>query len=523
MQLLAAPIDRESLPGEVEALKDMVIEVAAAFQALKHQANTQMASLAAQLADFKRRVFGPRSEVLSTMQPELWQEVVEIPVPPNQFDAIKGHHRRRTGRPALDPNLPRRRIEHDLSEEDKATFTRLIRIGEELSETLEYTPAKLEVLQHARAKYRCEDDAGRSTIRTAQVQTSPLLRSNAGAGLLAHVAVSKYADHCPLARQERMLARHGARVSRQTLCDWTLGTAELLAPLMAPLKRHLLGSAVIFTDDTTLALKTAAGNSPGKTLTARLWVYLSGGWLPNAEGTWEKVAPAALYDFTTDRCGAHARAMLGAWRGFLQADDYSGYAASFRDGVTHAACLVHARRRFAKIVKDAPKGAAPGLAHEAMRYFAEVYRIESDIREAGPEERWRVRQCQTRPLLIEFNRWLRGHAPTVLPKSPLGEAIGYALSNWNALNTFVEHGILEADNNVSERAMKPVALSRKNWLFAGSERGGHAAAVMFSLIETARLNGVEPYAYLRDVLERINGHRQDRLEELLPMHWKPVR
>lgn len=522
MQLLATPVDRARLPDDVEVLKDMLVEAAQAFQALRSQANQQMSLLAAQLAEFRRRVFGGRSEVLAVLQPELWQDVVELPVPPEQTDEVKGHRRRRQGRPAIDENLPRRRVEHDLSEEDKAGFARVVRIGEEVSETLEYTPARLEVLQHARLKYRCEDEAGRSTIRTAWAQASPLVRSNAGAGLLAHVTVSKYADHCPLARQERVLARHGVRRSRQTLCDWTLGTTELLAPLMVPLKRHVLGSAVIFTDDTTLALKAPPGESRGKTLTARLWVYLAGGWLPDPEGRWRRVAPAALYDFTTDRSGAHARRMLGAWRGFLQADDFAGYSESFRSGIVHAACLVHARRRFAKIVKDAPKGSPPGLAHEAMLYFAEIYRIEGDIREADPDERLRVRQLETRPLMADFHRWLRGHAPTVLPKSPLGEAFGYALSNWAALNTFVEHGILEADNNLSERAMKPVALSRKNWLFAGSERGGRAAAIAFSLIETARLNGVEPYAYLRDVLQRINAHRQDRLEELLPMNWRPA-
>lgn len=521
MQLLTAPLDRANLPDDVETLKDLLLQAAAALQALRQQADARMASLAAQLAEFKRRVFGPRSEALDMLQPELWHEAVQIPVPPESFDEVKGHRRRRGGRPGLDADLPRRRVEHDLSAEDKASFTRVVCIGEELSETLEYTPAKLEVLQHARLKYRCEDDSGRSTVRTAQAQTSPIARSNAGAGLLAHVMVSKYADHSPLARQERILARHGARVSRQTLCDWTLGAAELLMPLVPVLRRHVLASAVVFTDDTTLALKAPRGDTRAKTITARLWVYLAGGWLPEARG-WRRVAPAALYDFSTDRSGAHARRMLGAWRGFVQADDFAGYAESFRSGVTHAACLVHARRRFAKIVKDAPKGSPPGLAHEALKFFAEVYRIEGEIREADPDRRLEVRQQQTRPVMRDLHDWLAAHAPTVLPKSPLGEAFGYALSNWAALNTFVEHGILEADNNLSERALKPVALSRKNWLFAGSERGGRAAATAFSLIETARLNGIEPYAYLRDVLQRINGHRQDRLEELLPMHWKPA-
>jgi len=522
MQLLAAPIDRAKLPDDVEALKDLVVQAGEALQALREQANAQMVSLAAQLADFKRKVFGPRGETLGMLQPELWGEAVQIPVPPETFEQVQGHRRRRGGRPAIEANLPRRRIEHDLSEQDKAQFQRVVCIGEEISETLEYTPAKLEVLQHARLKYRCEDAGGASTIRTAWAQTSPLARSNAGAGLLAHVLVSKYADHNPLARIERILARHDARVSRQTLCDWTLGAAQLLKPLMPVLKRHVLGSAVIFTDDTTLALKRPRGESEGKTITARLWVYLAGGWLPDDEQRWRRVAPAALYDFTTSRSGEHARRMLGDWRGFLQADDFAGYAQSFRSGVTHAACLVHARRRFAKIVKDAPKGSPPGLAHQALKYFAEVYRIEGEIQDAEPDHRREVRQEHTRGVMRQLHDWLVGHAPTVLPKSPLGEAFGYALSNWDALNTFVDHGILEADNNWSERALKPVVLSRKNWLFAGSERGGEAAAVAFSLIETAKLNGIEPYAYLRDILERINGHRQDRLEELLPMHWKPA-
>lgn len=283
MQLLAAPIDRASLPDDVEVLKDLLVQAAVAFQELRQHANSQMLSLAAQLAEFKRKVFGPRGEALSMLQPELWSERVELPVPPESFEQVKGHQRRRTGRPAIDADLPCRRVEHDLSDEEKAQFSRVVCIGEEITRTLEYTPARLEVLEHARLKYRCEDDAGASTIRTAWAQPSPLARSNAGASLLAHVMVSKYADHNPLARIERILARHEARVSRQTLCDWTLGSAELLMPLMPVLKRYVLGSAVIFTDDTTLALKKPVGQGNGRTTTARLWVYLAGGWLPHEQ------------------------------------------------------------------------------------------------------------------------------------------------------------------------------------------------------------------------------------------------
>jgi hypothetical protein len=199
-----------------------------------------------------------------------------------------------------------------------------------------------------------------------------------------------------------------------------------------------------------------------------------------------------------------------------------GTTSSSGDGqIKHAACLAHARRAFVDIVKAAPPGATPGLAHEAVRFFGEIYRIEREIAHADPDERWRQRQARTKPLANDMLQWLQHHGPTLLPKSPLGQAFRYSLSNWKALTAFVDEGQLLADNNTAERAMRPVALSRKNWLWAGSERGGHAAAVAFSLIETARINHVEPYAWLRDVLQRINDHPVTRLDELLPMNWKP--
>ena len=279
----------------------------------------------------------------------------------------------------------------------------------------------------------------------------------------------------------------------------------------------MLSSPVIFSDDTTLALQ-----APGRTITARMWVYLAGGQRQDATDRWHKVAPAALYDFTTDRSGSHVRAMLGDWRGYLQADDYSGYHESFRQGVTHVACWAHARRKYFEVVKAAPKSAPPGLADRALRIIGLIYRIERRIAALDPEKKGKYRQRRTRRVLEGFRDWIEAHLPTLLPKSPLARALRYTHSNWAALTVFLEDGSLAPDNNLSERAMRPVALSRKNWLFAGSVRGGKAAAVIYSLVETARLNGVEPYAYLKDVLGRINEHRNDRLEELLPMHWKPI-
>lgn len=519
----SAYLDRALLPDAVEPLKDLVVQLAQQLQAVREQADAQMANLAQQLAALRQRLFGRSSEVLHVGQAELWGEQVELPVPPETRERVGEHHRRRRGRPAIDPKLPRVRVEHDLSEQEKAQFSRVQCIGEEISETIEYTPAKLVVLQHARLKYRCEDEQGGSTVRTASAITSPLARSNAGPGLLAQVLVSKYVDHNPLARQERGFGRHGIVLPRQTLCDWTLGSCELLARLVPALKAHLLASPVIFTDDTTLALQAGRGAGTGKTITARLWCYLAGGHKRDATGQWQPVAPAALYDFTTDRSAAHPRRMLAGWSGWLQADDYAGYHGLFKGGgIIHAACWAHARRRYMDVVKTAPPGAPPGLAHEALRYIGELYHIEREIAEADPEQKLLQRQCRSRPLLTDFHRWLTGHVAALLPQSALGKAVAYTLSNWQALTAFVDEGMLAVDNNTSERAMRPIAISRKNWLFAGSERGGQAAAVALSLVETAKLNGLEPYAYLKDVLSRINGCRLSQLEGLLPMHWEPA-
>jgi transposase len=523
LMILAPVIDRAALPDAVETLKDMVMTLAQQVQAVRGQADAQLEVLRQQLAELRRRIFGPRSEVMHPGQAELWIDKVAVPVPPEQHTEVNSHKRRRKGRPAIDGNLPRRRVEYDLTDEDKAQFERVLRIGEEISETLEYTPAKLEVLQHVRLKYRCEAGDGNSTVLTAFAQASPLPKCQAGASLLAHVVVSKYNDHCPLARRERIFEREGLRVSRQTQCDWTMGTTQLLQRLMPVLQDQLLQAPVIFTDDTTLALRAPKGQRRGKTITARVWTYISGGARQDELGRWHNVAPVALYDFTTNRAGEHPRRILKDWSGWLQADDYAGYHRQFRDGrIKHAACIAHARRAFVDIVKAAPPGAAPGLAHEALRFFGEIYRIEREITHADPDERRRHRQQHTRPVAQNLLQWLQHHAPTLLPKSPLGQAFGYTLSNWAALTAFIDEGLLLADNNTAERAMRPVAISRKNWLWAGSERGGHAAAVAFSLIETAKLNHVEPYAWLRDVLQRINDHPVTRLKELLPMYWKPA-
>ena len=502
------PLDISKLPRDVEALLGVIAD-------LHSQYSTVLESLHEQLMKLRRMHFGVSSERLSG-QAELFDEKLSLPVPPEERETITYERARAKGRPKLPADLPRRRIDYDLSEEEKSEFERLTRIGEEVSETLDFTPAKLSVIEHVRAKYRCERD-GESTIRVAAAEPSPIAKSNASAGLLAHVLVSKYADHLPLNRQERIFKRHGLELSRATLCDWALMSTELFERLLELLKQHVLRSPVIFGDDTTLDLILGGR---GAVCTARLWAYLSAGHVRDPQGQWQAYPRAAYFEFTETREGIHPTRFLEGYRGYLQADDYAGYHATFRSGrVLHVACWAHARRAFFEIAKTQKP---PGLAAQALRFIAALYEIERRAKDHPPDTRLAMRQAETVPLLSEFRRWLEGHYPTLLPRGPLGRAIAYVLSNWQALTRFTENGILAPDSNLVERAIRPIANGRKAWLFTASPRGGRAAAAAFSLIETCKLNAVEPYAYLKDVLGRINSQRLDRLHELLPFNWKPL-
>ena len=505
-----ARIDIDELPRDVDVLLEVIAEQRRQFGAV-------LESMRQQLAKMKQMAFGSRSERFAG-QALLFTEVLPIPPAPKvPATPVAAHERVRRGRPALPADLPHVRKEYDLTEEQKAGFDSAVRIGEVISSTLDVIPQKVFVIDHARAKYRCTKE-GVVFIVVADAQPSPLPKSNASAGMLAHVLVSKYADGLPLARQERIFARHGVTLPRTTLCDWTLGATEKLAVLMPSLKAHVLGAPMLFADDTTLKLVEEGRR---RTRTARLWAYVSDGARQDAQGRWRPYPQAAYFEFTTTREAIHPTRFLQSYRGYLQADDYGGYHATFRTGrVAHCLCWAHVRRRYFDIAKE--QGASP-LARQALAFIGAIYRIEAQLKHAPPDERHAARQQHTLPLLAQFHAWLRGHQPSLLPRSALGQAFAYTLSNWPALLRFTDEGILAPDSNLIERAIRPVAVGRKAWLFAGSERGGDAAAVAFSLIESCKLSGVEPYAYLRDVLQRIDNHRMDRLHELLPINWKPAR
>jgi transposase len=500
------PLHLADLPDDIHAIKAIALEQ----NRMARQLWEQLDMLKHQVAQLARARFGASSEQLPG-QAELFIDTVTVPVPPPvPGTTVAGHVRR--GRPALPKDLPRERIEYDLTDVEKAEFDRIERIGEEVSETLDYTPAKLTVIEHARIKYACRKD-GESTIRTAFAQPSPLPKSNASAGLLAQIGVATFVDHMPLNRQEAVYKRHGIVLPRATLCEWKLGTAELLQVLLPPLKKHILLAPRVHSDDTTMPLQEAGR---GSTKTARLWGYLGAGQRQE-NGLWVDHPPAVLFEFAESREAIHPLTFLADYSGYLQADAYSGYQALYRTGrVIEVGCWAHCRRRFFEIAKIQK---TPGLAAGALAWIARLYAIEAAIKDSTPDHKHLVRQAQAVPVLQDLRRWLEGHFQLLLPQSPLAQAFGYALHNWDALVRYTDNGVLQPDNNAMERAIRPIALGRSNYLFAGSPRGGHAAATMYSLLGTAKLNGLNPYVWLKDVLTRLPSHPSNRVAELLPLAW----
>ena len=509
-----ATLNLESLPSDLEGSHEIIRVLAAALT----ESTAQLEALKAQIASLRRAQFGASAESLAGQGELFIDAVTGLPVPAPQTETIT-YERERRGRPALAKDLPRVRVDYDLTESERAGFNELERIGEETSETLDYIPARLQVIEHVRAKYVAtrKDDGGRTVI-TATMPPAPLPKSNASPGLLAHVLVSKYADHLPLNRIESIFKRQGVELPRSTLCDWVLGSTELLGCLYEALKTHVLAAPKIHADDTILPL---VEGGRGRTVQARLWAYLGAGARPDGEDQWIEHPAAVFYEFTDDRRGAHVQRMLKDYTGYLQADAYAGFDALFAtERILEVGCWAHARRKFFEIAEAAPKGMRTS-AHEALDWIGRLYAIETEIREEPPDRKALIRQAQARPVLAELRAWLEASLRALLPKSPTAGAIGYALSNWAALNRYTDSGILDIDNNACERAIRPVALGRKNFLFVGSDRGGRAAAIAYSLIQTCKLHGIEPFAYLTDVLRRLPAHPINRVAELLPFRCQP--
>jgi transposase len=374
--------------------------------------------------------------------------------------------------------------------------------GEDVAEILEYIPANFKVIRHVRPKFACKQC---ERVVEAPAPSRTIERGLAGPGLLAHVLVAKYADHCPLFRQSEIYAREGVDLDRSTLAGWVGASSELLTPLVEALRKHVLSATKIHADDTPVPVLAPRN---GKTKTGRLWTYVR-----DERSAGENTAPAVWFAYSPDRKGEHPRQHLKNFKGALQADAYAGFHHLYGDGAIYeVACWAHARRKF----HDIHVVHASPITTETIHRIGALYGIEEEVRGKPAELRREIRQARAKPLLDDLQSWMEKSLRQLSAKSETAGAIRYALSHWRALTRYVDDGLLEIDNSAAERALRAVALGRKNYLFCGSNSGGERAAAIYSLVGTAKLNGLDPEAYLRQVLIRIAEHPINRIEELLP-------
>ena len=498
---------------DVQSLKALVL----AKQADIDSHTTEIENLKLLILKLKRMHFGPRSEKYDRdiQQLELRLEDLETnqaaAEPPPLVAAtvvLKQEARRKPARRPLPAELPRETETIAPAQEACPDCGGKLRgLGEDVSETLEYVPARFKVIRTVRPKLSCADC---SQIVQAPAPNRVIDRGLAGPGLLAHVLVSKYADHLPLYRQAEIYQREGIELDRSTLADWVGGVSRTLQPLVGAVKKYVLAGEKLHGDDVPVPV-LEPGN--GKTKTGRLWTYVRDDRPAGSE------APAAVwFAYSPDRKGERPAKHLETYAGILQADGYAGFNKLYETGrIVEAACWAHVRRKF----HDLYQAHRSPIAKEALERIAQLYGIEQEIRGRSPSERKQARLAQSRPLLEAMHAWWKATLSKLSPKSDVAVAIRYALERWSALLRYCEDGRIEMDNNAAERALRAVALGRKNYLFAGSDTGGERAAAIYSLLGTAKLNGIDPEAYLSSVLHRTADHPINRIAELLPWNLFP--
>lgn len=515
--MVVEPQSLESLSAEQlrSALLSMLQVAAAKDQELAFK-QTLIDKLTHENALLKRMKFAAQSERFNPEQKSLLEDEIEVDLAAvaSEIEALAQTQtpatteKKQAKRLPLPAHLQRREIRHEPASTTCACGCQMKRVGEDVAEKLDYAPGVFSVERHIRGKWAC---AKCETIQQAPVEAHVIDKGIPTTGLLAQVLVGKYADHLPLYRQEAIFGRAGLAIPRSTLAQWVGTCGVRLQPLVDALKTKILGHRVLHADETPVAMLKPG---EGKTHRAYLWAY--------APGAFESIK-AVVYDFCESRSGEHARRFLGhgtdkAWKGNLTCDDFSGYKALIASGVTEVGCLAHARRKFF----DLHAANQSQIAEFVLQQFAKVYDIEREVKELGPEQRQTVRQQQTRPILDALHEWMTLQRRQVPDGSATAKALDYSLRRWEALTRFMDDGQLPVDNNWIENQIRPIAIGRNNWLFAGSLRAGQRAAAVMSLIQSARMNGQDPHAYLKDVLTRLPTHKASRIEELLPHRWQPA-
>jgi transposase len=512
--------------AEIAALRALLAERDAALaerDALLLNTKLEVEKLKVLLARARREQYGQSSERLAAEIGQLEMLIGDLEENQAQADAAAKARRSPSDKPRQQPlrkplpeHLPRETVQHEPVLACRCGCTdpsRLTRLGEDVTEVLEKIPARLKVIRHVRPRYACRSC---EMVLQAPAPELPVERGRPGPGLLAHVLVSKYCDGLPLYRLSGILAREGVEIERQTLADWVGRGAWWLRLLAEAIGKHALAQRVIWTDDTPIRV-LAPGR--GKTREARFWVYAHdprpwGGTGP----------PVAFYCYSTDRKGERPQGHLAGFSGWMHADGYAGYNALFRPqqgqpaAVHHVACWAHARR----YLFDEYEGTKSPIADEALRRIQALYAIEGDIIGLPPEQRHAVRQLRSKPLLAALREWMETQRRRISGKSDLGKALQYALGRWEALVRYLDDGRLSIDNNLAERLLRGIAVTRKNFLFLGSDAGGERAAIIYTIAETAKLNGHNPETYIAMVLERLaKGHLASRIDDLLPWNLSP--
>ena len=521
-------VDLKKLPDDASIPKDLVVSL---IHQLEVKYQEKIHHLEEQLRLFKSELFGRSSEQRHEPHPDQMplfkgnddNATGDIQTPDDTI-VIAAHARKKRGRKPLPKDLPRIDIIHDLSEEQKqcACGARLSRFGEEVCEKLDYIPAKLRVERHIRYKYACkscegvEDDG--PTVKIAPAPVQLIAKSNATAGLLAHIAVSKFADAVPLYRQQKIFNRLGIELSRAVMAKWMVKAARCCSGLIDLLVEEIRSGPLIGIDESPLQVLNEAGRA--NTTKSYMWVY-RGGQLDH---------PILLYQYHRTRSGREALEFLSDYCGYIQSDDFSGYDhLDQKPDIVHLGCWAHARRKFVKVAqvrkKHRSKRVNPkSLAEVALDYIGNLYKIEKEAqrRELDAAQIYQMRQEEAKPLLNDFKAWLETNQPLTPPKGLLGQAISYTLANWEKLIIYLEDGRLRPDNNLVENAIRPFVVGRKNWLFAGSPDGAKASAIFFTLIETAKANALEPYGYLRQIFKKLPLAQTEKdLKDLLPQNIDP--